>query len=156
MSSLFNGNSSPPLQACSPAIIVHGGAWKLPDHMHVPSLDGVKRAAVRGYLKLLSEQSDRNSDAAVVSESEYSHSPNAVNSPTYRLSAEKPNSKSDGLCLDAVELAVREMETDPTFDAGRGSCLTSDGTVEMDSAVMSCCHGLNKPKGGMCRRRCPC
>ncbi|KAF0921728.1 hypothetical protein E2562_016998 [Oryza meyeriana var. granulata] len=38
--------------------------------------------------------------------------------------------------LDVVELVVREMEDCPHFNAGRGSVLTTDGTVEMEAAVM--------------------
>jgi L-asparaginase / beta-aspartyl-peptidase len=38
--------------------------------------------------------------------------------------------------LAAVEAAVRVLEDAPVFNAGRGSVLTSDGTVEMDAAVM--------------------
>ncbi|MDD1756319.1 MAG: isoaspartyl peptidase/L-asparaginase [Methanomassiliicoccales archaeon] len=38
--------------------------------------------------------------------------------------------------LDAVEAAVRLMEDDPTFDAGRGSFLNSDGEVELDAIIM--------------------
>jgi beta-aspartyl-peptidase (threonine type) len=42
----------------------------------------------------------------------------------------------DGTSLDAVEAAVRSLEDHPRFNAGRGSVLTSDGTVEMDASIM--------------------
>jgi len=42
-----------------------------------------------------------------------------------------------GTALDAVEAAVRILEDDPIFNAGRGSCLTRAGTVEMDAAIMN-------------------
>ena len=38
--------------------------------------------------------------------------------------------------LDAVVAAVRMLEDDPEFNAGVGSTLTRDGTVETDAAVM--------------------
>ncbi|KAI7984976.1 Isoaspartyl peptidase/L-asparaginase 1 [Camellia lanceoleosa] len=38
--------------------------------------------------------------------------------------------------LDVVELVVRELENCPHFNAGRGSVLTSDGTVEMEACIM--------------------
>jgi len=41
-----------------------------------------------------------------------------------------------GSALDAVCEAVAVLEDDPAFNAGIGSCLTSNGTVEMDAAVM--------------------
>jgi beta-aspartyl-peptidase (threonine type) len=41
-----------------------------------------------------------------------------------------------GSSLDAVEAAVRAMEDHPRFNAGRGSVLTSAGTVEMDASIM--------------------
>jgi beta-aspartyl-peptidase (threonine type) len=41
-----------------------------------------------------------------------------------------------GSALDAVEAAIRAMEDDPTFDAGTGSVLTSEGTVELDAGIM--------------------
>jgi beta-aspartyl-peptidase (threonine type) len=41
-----------------------------------------------------------------------------------------------GCALDAVESAVKVMEDDPIFNAGKGSALTSLGTVEMDAAIM--------------------
>jgi beta-aspartyl-peptidase (threonine type) len=41
-----------------------------------------------------------------------------------------------GNCLDAVETAIRILEDDPTFNAGYGSMLNSEGDVEMDAAIM--------------------
>jgi beta-aspartyl-peptidase (threonine type) len=38
--------------------------------------------------------------------------------------------------LDAVEAAVRVLEEDPCFNAGRGSVLTASGCIELDAAVM--------------------
>lgn len=38
--------------------------------------------------------------------------------------------------LSAVEAAVRVLEDAPLFNAGRGSVLTSEGTVETDAAIM--------------------
>ncbi|KAF7838555.1 isoaspartyl peptidase/L-asparaginase [Senna tora] len=38
--------------------------------------------------------------------------------------------------LDVVELVVRELENCPHYNAGRGSVLTSKGTVEMEAAIM--------------------
>ena len=36
-----------------PCIIVHGGAWAIPDILKEPSVNGVKKAAKRGYECLL-------------------------------------------------------------------------------------------------------
>jgi isoaspartyl peptidase/L-asparaginase-like protein (Ntn-hydrolase superfamily) len=36
----------------------------------------------------------------------------------------------------AVETAIRVLESDPTFNAGRGSVLNADGDIEMDAAIM--------------------
>ena len=41
-----------------------------------------------------------------------------------------------GSALDAVQAAVTVLEDDPTFDAGRGSFLTSDGRVQLDALLM--------------------
>ncbi len=44
--------------------------------------------------------------------------------------------QSGGTALDAVEAAVRQLESDPTFDAGCGSFLNEDGEVELDASLM--------------------
>ncbi len=44
--------------------------------------------------------------------------------------------KKGGSALDAVEAAVRVMEDDPIFDAGRGSFLNGVGEVELDAIIM--------------------
>src|SRR5438067_11041547 len=44
--------------------------------------------------------------------------------------------KHGGSSLGATEAAVRVLEDDPHFNAGKGSVFTSAGTNEMDAAVM--------------------
>ena len=56
-----------------------------------------------------------------------------------------------GSALDAVEAAVTVMEDDPTFDAGRGSFLTSDGRVQLDALLMD--GGRMKAGGVACVER---
>lgn len=41
-----------------------------------------------------------------------------------------------GSALDAVQIAVTNLENNPLFNAGTGSVLNSDGRVEMDAAIM--------------------
>ncbi|KAF1886908.1 hypothetical protein Lal_00046146 [Lupinus albus] len=44
--------------------------------------------------------------------------------------------RSNASAIDVVELVVRELETDPLFNSGRGSVLTEKGTVEMEASIM--------------------
>lgn len=41
-----------------------------------------------------------------------------------------------GSAVDAVEVAVRAMESNPLFNAGYGGVLTSAGTIELDASIM--------------------
>jgi L-asparaginase / beta-aspartyl-peptidase len=41
-----------------------------------------------------------------------------------------------GSALDAVEAAIRLLEDNPAFDAGTGSVLVADGSVELDAGLM--------------------
>ena len=60
-----------------------------------------------------------------------------------------------GSSLDAVTAAVRVLEDDPLFNAGRGAVFTSAGTHEMDAAIMNgktleagaigCVRGIRNP-----------
>lgn len=56
-----------------------------------------------------------------------------------------------GTALDAVEAAVAILEDDPTFDAGYGSFLTSDGRVQLDALLMD--GGRMKAGGVACVER---
>lgn len=47
-----------------------------------------------------------------------------------------------GSSLDAVEAAVRALEDNPNFNAGRGAVMTADEAFELDAAVMTG-HDLN-------------
>ena len=51
-----------------------------------------------------------------------------------------------GAALDAVEASVRVLEDDPCFNAGRGSALTDQGSVELDAAIMD---GRNRRAGAV-------
>ncbi|MEF2071276.1 isoaspartyl peptidase/L-asparaginase family protein [Consotaella aegiceratis] len=44
--------------------------------------------------------------------------------------------EAGGACEAAVEATVVALEDNPLFNAGKGSVLTRDGTVEMDAAIM--------------------
>jgi beta-aspartyl-peptidase (threonine type) len=60
-----------------------------------------------------------------------------------------------GSALDAVQKAVEFLESDPTFNAGRGSVLNARGEVELDAAIMegselkagavACVSGISHP-----------
>ncbi len=41
-----------------------------------------------------------------------------------------------GSSLDAVEMAVKELEDSPMFNAGKGSVFTNEGKHEMDASIM--------------------
>lgn len=79
-----------------PVLLVHGGAWAIPQSDAPAHEAGVRRALETGY-DLLAH---------------------------------------GGSCLDAVEAAVALLEDDPTFDAGCGSFLTSNGRVQLDALLM--------------------
>jgi beta-aspartyl-peptidase (threonine type) len=42
-----------------------------------------------------------------------------------------------GSAIDAVEAAVKKLEDNPLFNAGRGSALNNKGEVEMDASIMN-------------------
>ncbi len=44
--------------------------------------------------------------------------------------------REGGAALDAVELAIRVLEDDPIYDAGRGSYFNRAGDIEMDAIIM--------------------
>jgi len=48
--------------------------------------------------------------------------------------------------VEAVEAAVRVLEDDPCFNAGRGSTLNAEGVVELDAAIMD---GANRRAGAV-------
>jgi len=68
---------------------------------------------------------------------------NAARETAYRESLERALRsgweilQGGGRALDAVETAVRVLEDDPLFNAGRGAVFTHDGRHEMDAAIMS-------------------
>ena len=94
-----------------PILLVHGGAWAIPDDAAQAHESGVRNALEAGY-RILTR---------------------------------------GGAALDAVEAAVTVLEDDPTFDAGRGSFLTSDGRVQLDALLMD--GGRMKAGGVACVER---
>jgi L-asparaginase / beta-aspartyl-peptidase len=53
-----------------------------------------------------------------------------------------------GAALDAVEAAVRVLEDDPNFNAGRGAALSFEGMAELDAAIM---NGRDRNAGAVAR-----
>ena len=51
-----------------------------------------------------------------------------------------------GTSLDAVETAIRVMEDDPTFNAGKGAVFTHQGRNELDASIM---EGKSKKAGAV-------
>src|SRR5947208_12538417 len=45
--------------------------------------------------------------------------------------------ENGGRALDAVEAAVRVLEDNPNYNAGKGACLTADGRIELDAGIMN-------------------
>lgn len=79
-----------------PKLIVHGGAWSIPEEYEAAHIHGVRTAIEIVYSELL-----------------------------------------QGLtALDAVERAVKLLEADSTFDAGRGAFLNASGEIELDAMIM--------------------
>jgi beta-aspartyl-peptidase (threonine type) len=95
----------------SPVLLVHGGAWAIPDSEAAAHQAGVRRALEEGWKVL----------------------------------------QAGGPAMEAVVAAVTVLEDDPTFDAGRGSFLTSDGRVQLDALLMD--GGRMKAGGVACVER---
>ena len=51
-----------------------------------------------------------------------------------------------GAALDAVEAAVKVLEDDPHFNAGRGAVFTYEGDIRLDAAIMD---GANRDAGAV-------
>jgi beta-aspartyl-peptidase (threonine type) len=79
------------------SLIVHGGAWNIPDDMLQAHRTGVAEALKQGW-KVLA---------------------------------------GGGSAVQAVEMAIRTMEDDITFDAGRGSFVNALGEIELDASIMN-------------------
>ncbi len=78
------------------ALVVHGGAWSIPDDEVDDHLQGLSTALQSGWSLLVQGASS----------------------------------------LDVVEHVVSCLEDNPTFDAGKGSVLNTDGSVEMDASII--------------------
>lgn len=73
----------------------------------------------------------------------------AIKDALQRALAAGSNILSDGgASLDAVEAAVRVLEDDPHFNAGRGAALSFEGVAELDAAIMD---GRNRDAGAVAR-----
>ncbi len=56
--------------------------------------------------------------------------------------------KKNGSAMDAVEVAVKSLEDNPLFNAGRGSVFSATGSHEMDASIMD---GSNLKAGAVTR-----
>lgn len=65
---------------------------------------------------------------------------------TAALKAGKAKLDAGASSLDAVETAIRSMEDDPTFNAGKGAVFTHEGRNELDASIMD---GKTKKAGAV-------
>jgi L-asparaginase / beta-aspartyl-peptidase len=79
-----------------PSLIIHGGAWNIPDEAVADCRAGIRRALEVGW-KILT---------------------------------------AGGCATDAVESSIVILEDDPTFDAGFGAHLNTEGRVQLDAIIM--------------------
>jgi beta-aspartyl-peptidase (threonine type) len=79
-----------------PALVLHGGAWEIPDDEVDAHRRGLEHALQIGWEMLCEGRT----------------------------------------AVEVVESCVADLEDDPTFDAGCGSVLNTNGTVEMDASIM--------------------
>jgi len=79
-----------------PRLIVHGGAWNIPDKHIADHINGIQRTIAKIY----------------------------------------PDLQEGMTALEAVEAAVKILEEDATFDAGRGAFLNAYGEIELDAIIM--------------------
>ncbi|MGC2000855.1 MAG: isoaspartyl peptidase/L-asparaginase, partial [Candidatus Acidiferrales bacterium] len=79
-----------------PSLIIHGGAWNIPDEAVEDCRAGIRRALEAGW-RILS---------------------------------------AGGNATDAVESSIVILEDDPTFDAGFGAHLNTEGHVQLDAILM--------------------
>jgi beta-aspartyl-peptidase (threonine type) len=63
--------------------------------------------------------------------------------------------KDGGSALDAVEVAIRLLEDDPLFNAGRGAVFTAQGRNELDASIMDGATLKAGAVGGVTRTRHP-
>ena len=62
---------------------------------------------------------------------------------------------SGGSSLDAVEAAIKVLEDDPLFNAGRGAVFSAEGKNEMDSSIMDGSNLMAGAVAGVGRTRHP-
>lgn len=113
------------------AVIVHGGAYAIPDSLAEASLKGCQSAAKLAHLALLEGKPALDSGRQTWIDSPFSPLSNFF----FLLF----------LYSCVVEIAIKKLEDDPTFDAGHGSVLNAAGQIEMDAIIMdgskrTCCE----------------
>jgi beta-aspartyl-peptidase (threonine type) len=60
-----------------------------------------------------------------------------------------------GGAVDAVEAAIRLLEDDPLFNAGRGAVFTAEGAIELDASIMDGATRAAGAVAGLTRTRHP-
>lgn len=63
--------------------------------------------------------------------------------------------EAGGAALDAVETAIRLLEDDPLFNAGRGAVFTAEGDIELDASIMDGASLAAGAVAGVTRTRHP-
>ena len=111
-----------------PVIVIHGGAWAIPDQLKRASIDGVIEAARIGYARLVKQIETEISHHSATDDASSSSGNDDGSASSFEIRT---------AALEAVQLAVESMESNPAFDAGFGSVLNLEGAPKVDRYFQS-------------------
>ncbi|KAL2116046.1 hypothetical protein VTJ04DRAFT_10301 [Mycothermus thermophilus] len=114
-----------------PRIIIHGGAGNISRATLTPE----RRAEFRASLLDIITKSHTYMTTPLSSQSQ-SHTPSSPYTPPSPMQSSSSPMSHLPNALQVASYAIRLLEDDPLFNAGRGAVFTRDGIIELEASVM--------------------